>query len=111
MQQCMRCGNEEGRRVIALPDGSQMTILGEQCFGEVMGHTTAFQELRPHMLAWATVLDCIEAGIEGQPGKCRAYAELLLERLDEAGEQTVAQHLRRVLAGEKGARLFPTEGG
>jgi hypothetical protein len=106
---CIRCEDKEVSRVIARPDGSQIRPLCEECFGEEMSQTTAFRELRPEAIeSWATVLDCIEAGLEGQPEKCRSYAELLLERLEEAGEQTVTRHLRRVLAGEKGAQLFPT---
>lgn len=62
-----------------------------------------------HPPNWATLLDIIEAGIDGDTARCRAYAELLLER---SGEETAfTRHLKRLLEGnrDRGVRLYPAE--
>src|SRR2546429_939708 len=55
---------------------------------------------------WATVLDSIQAGIEGDREKCRAYAELWLEKLRHDGEMRIAQSLQRILEGHKGQIIY-----
>ncbi len=61
------------------------------------------------VLPWATVLDCIECGIEGNREKARAYAELLLERLRGGGNESIARGLQRILEGRKGNIISPAE--
>ena len=63
-----------------------------------------------YKIAMTTAFDCIETGIEGDEEKCRAYAELLLQKLQQDGEERMAEHLQRILEGRKGAILHPAEG-
>lgn len=46
---------------------------------------------------WSTVLDIIEAALIRDAEKVRNYSALLAERLEEAGEGTVAARVRRIL--------------
>jgi len=58
---------------------------------------------------FATILDAIEKGIEGDKEGCRAYAALWLEKLQQDGEQLITPHLQRLLAGEKGQIIHLAE--
>jgi len=49
----------------------------------------------------ATIMDIVEHGLSGDTEKVRAYAELLLERLEQDNHRSVG-YLRKILAGENG---------
>lgn len=54
---------------------------------------------------WATILDIIDAGIVGDKEKCRAYAELLLSKLDEA--EPMKKSLEAILQNKpKGRQIY-----
>jgi hypothetical protein len=71
-------------------------------------HTAALFVLRIRqvlkMEQWATVLDIIEAGIEGDTAKCKDYAELLLSKLDP--DTRMAKRLQDILAGKPKGRVI-----
>lgn len=59
---------------------------------------------------YATVLDIIEAGIAGNPERCRAYAELWQEQLEQDGETRIVEHLQHILDGaDKGQVIHLVE--
>ncbi|MGH2496565.1 MAG: tyrosine-type recombinase/integrase [Ktedonobacteraceae bacterium] len=72
------------------------------------------------MRFFATILDILDAGVDGDPQKARAYGELLVERVnteqelpDEERARLVAA-LRRVLdrdPGQKRVMIYPAVGG
>ncbi len=53
--------------------------------------------MKKEISQWATVLDIIEAGLIKDIDKMRNYASLLADRLDEDGDKTVANRVRRIL--------------
>jgi transcriptional regulator with XRE-family HTH domain len=55
---------------------------------------------------YATVLDIIEAGIAGDAEKCRAYAQLWQEQLQQDGEDRIVQHLCRILEGHNRGQVI-----
>ncbi len=58
---------------------------------------------------WSTIFDIVEHGIAGDAEKCRAYAELLIQRLENAGDTGRAERLREILQGrDKGLILHVT---
>jgi hypothetical protein len=60
---------------------------------------------------WPTILDIVEAGIQGDKVECRDYAELWLEKLQADGETQIATHLQRILEGKRGAIIHFAETG
>jgi co-chaperonin GroES (HSP10) len=62
-----------------------------------------------HSRYWTTMLDIVQYGLESNPEKVRAYAELLLEKLEEDEQETVVGHLKRVLSGDKGQMIHIAE--
>jgi bacterioferritin (cytochrome b1) len=51
----------------------------------------------------ATVLSIIEHSLTGDTTKARAYAELLLEKLEENDDDMTAWHLKKILDGNTGS--------
>lgn len=49
---------------------------------------------------WSTIFDIVEHGISGDAEKCRAYAELLIQRLESSGDSRRAKRLREILQGK-----------
>ncbi len=56
--------------------------------------------------SWATVLDIIEAALEGDTSKTKDYTNLLLERLEDHHMEFMAKHLKRLLSGVKGQQIL-----
>ena len=77
---------------------------------DVVRHLKGSEERVPRVnsiVHWATVLDCIEYGLESDPQKVRASAQLLLGKLEEERQETIVKHLKRVLEGRKGKLISP----
>lgn len=53
---------------------------------------------------WSTIFDIIEKGLAGDTTAMRAYTELLLARLEQAGDDKQSARLRRILAGDRRER-------
>ena len=59
---------------------------------------------------WATVIDIVQYGLEGNPQKVRDYAEVLLQLLEKDGQDIIVKSLRRELSGSSiGEMVYTAE--
>ncbi|BCL84690.1 hypothetical protein ccbrp13_71550 [Ktedonobacteria bacterium brp13] len=58
------------------------------------------------LVPWAAILDCIQAGVAGDPQKARRAAKDLLERLRADGNERIAWNVQRILE-EQSAAVVP----
>lgn len=55
---------------------------------------------------WSTIYDIVDHGITGNTEKCRVYTELLIQRLDHAGDVNHASRLQDILEGKSKGQIL-----
>lgn len=70
---------------------------------------TIIASMKQHTTHWSVIIDIVEAGLVKDSDKVKSYAELLADRLEDAGEAAIAKRLRsRLLRADATSRSNPT---
>jgi hypothetical protein len=103
MDECPGCGRE-----IAVERFYCHRCQKSYCTECINNHSHSKVTKPKKMAHWSTVLDIIQHGIDGDQEKVKAYAGLLLEKLQENDDEVPARYLKDLLDEKpRGAIITP----